>query len=198
MTPNNQDEAREILDVAKRIQRAYRLRKTIDTYLGDSLAHVPGHVRDALKEPKGALTVEMNDLLDSLKSNSTWGMVHSGIAYELGELTPERVMNVLRVLPVFVSAMGLVFKDDALPKPKKPEALLNDAYFKLVVKCLSGNTYRMLDEIVRRLDEKEPLFAHSEQRLRQALSLLVQQGKVINKKLVTGHDSWKTPRRKSR
>lgn len=197
MTPNNQDEAREILDVAKRIQRAYRLRKTIDTYVNEPL-HVPGHVRDALKEPRGALTVEMNDLLDSLKSNSTWGMVHSGIAYELGELTPERVMNVLRVLPVFVSAMGLVFKDDALPKPKKPEALLNDAYFKLVVKCLSGNTYRMLDEIVRRLDEKEPLFAHSEQRLRQALSLLVQQGKVINKKLVTGHDSWKTPRRKSR
>lgn len=198
MTPNNQDEAREILDVAKRIQRAYRLRKTIDTYLGDSLAHVPGHVRDALKEPKGALTVEMTDLLLGLKANSTWGMVHSGIEYELGELSPERIMNVLRVLPVFVSAMGLVLKDDALPKSKKPEAMLNDTYLKLIITCLSGNTYRMLDEIAKRLDEKEPLFSHAEQRLRSALSLLVQQGRVINKKLITGHDSWKTPRRKSR
>jgi len=198
MTPNNQDEARAILDVAKRIQRAYRLRKTIDTYLNDSLAHVPGHVRDALKEPKGALTVEMNDLLGGLNGNATWGMVHSGIEHELGELNPERIMNVLRVLPVFVSAMGLVFKDGALPTPKKPEAMINDSYFKTVLRCLSGNTYRMVDEIRNRLDQEEPLFAHPEQRLRSALGLLVQQGKVTHKKLITGHDSWKKPRRKTR
>lgn len=198
MTPSNQDEARQILDVAKRIQRAYRLRKTIDTYVNDNLAHVPGHVRDALKEPRGALTVEMDDLLKLLESNSAWGMVKSGIAYELGDLSPERLMNVLRVLPVFVSAMQLVIKDDALPKSKKPDALLNDAYFKTIVSCLSGNTYRMLDEIVKRLDEKEPLFSHSEPRLRNSLALLVQQGKVVHKKLISGHDSWRKPRRKSR
>lgn len=197
MTPRNQDEAREILDVAKRIQRAYRLRKTIDTYVNDNLAHVPGHVRDALKEPRGALTVEMDDLLKLLESNSAWGMVKSGIAYELGDLSPERLMNVLRVLPVFVSAMQLVFKDETLPKPK-PEAMMAEPYFKAIIACLSGNTYRMVDDIAKRLDEKEPLFSHSEQRLRQALALLVQQGKIVHKKLISGHDSWRKPRRKSR
>jgi hypothetical protein len=198
MTPSNQDEARQILDVAKKIQRAYRLRKTIDTYVNDSLAYVPGHVRDALKEPRGALTVEMDDLLKSLDSNSAWGMVKSNIAYELGDLSPEKLLNVLRIVPALVAAMGLVFQDDALPKPKKPEAMMAESYFKAITACLSGNTYRMVDDIAKRLDEKEPLFSHSEQRLRQALALLVQQGKVVHKKLISGHDSWRKPRRKAR
>lgn len=195
---NHAEEAREILDVAKRIQRVYRLRKTIDTYVNDNLAHVPGHVRDALKEPRGALSVELDDLLKQLGNNSAWGMIKSGIAYELGDLSDERLLNVLRILPVFVSAMELVIKEDALPKPKKPEALLNDVYFKTIISCLSGNEYRRADDIIERLNEKEPLFSHAETRLRQSLSLLVQQGKVVHKKLIGGHDSWRKPRRKSR
>jgi hypothetical protein len=133
-----------------------------------------------------------------MKSNKVWGMIQNGLEYELGSLSLEQLINALRVLPVFTSAMGLMFKEDALPKPKKPEALLNEAYFKAIVSCLSGNTYRMIDEILKRLDEKEPLFSHSETRLRQSLALLVQQKKVVHKKLFTGQDSWRMPRRKSR
>lgn len=192
------EEAKAVLETAKKLQRMHRMRKEIDAYVNDSLAYIPGHVRDALKEPRGALTVEMTDTIVRMKSNKVWGMIQNGLEYELGSLSLEQLINALRVLPVFTSAMGLMLKEDALPKPKKPEALLNDAYFKTIVSCLSGNTYRMMDEIVKRLDEKEPLFSHSDTRLRQSLALLVQQGKVVHKKLFTGQDSWRKPRRKSR
>lgn len=194
----NYEEAKAVLETAKKLQRMHRMRKEIDAYVNDSLAYIPGHVRDALKEPRGALTVEMTDTIERLKHLSTWSIIRDGLEHELGPLSPEQLINALRVLPVFTSAMGLVFKEDTLPKPKKPEAMLNDTYFKVIISCLSGNTYRMVDEILKKLDELEPLFAHSENRLRQSLALLVQQGKVVHKKLFTGQDSWRKPRRKSR
>jgi hypothetical protein len=175
--------AQFILHTAGRIQQNYKMRREIDAYLGNPLQYVPEHVRDAFKESHGALTVAINDDLEKVVQCKLWKEeVLPILTAELGDLSPEKTVNLLRTLHLVVGKLGLAFPVVG-PKTTKPPRMIDASYERLVFSCLSGNEYRTLEHIKTLIEGQEPLFEHARIRLHAVLTNLASTGKAKEKTL---------------
>ena len=114
-----------ILHAASQIQQHYKMRREIDKYLGNPLRHVPEHVRDAFKESHGALTVAIDDDLKRVIQSKLWSdEILPELTTELGDLSPERIVNLLRTVHILFEKFGLA-PPSTTPKSTKPPRLID-------------------------------------------------------------------------